>query len=144
LRNVFIEGPPEKFEGARLMIEAIVADHRRIQENFSLIGEVNPFPGPYTYFAIPNAITGSIIGAQGSAIKSLYQKTGCYIFIPQDVTSKNERVLQLSGTFDQITKCKQELLSIMSNSKQTEKCSEYKPKHELASTGQIALLEKNK
>jgi|LauGreDrversion4_2_1035121.scaffolds.fasta_scaffold142480_1 hypothetical protein len=68
------------------MIEAIVEDHRRIQENFSQIGEVNPFPGPYSHFHIPNAITDLIIGAKGSTIKGLYQKTGCYIFIPQDVS----------------------------------------------------------
>ena len=44
------------------MIEGIVDEHRRIQENFSQIGEVNPFPGPYTHFPIPNAITDVIIG----------------------------------------------------------------------------------
>jgi far upstream element-binding protein len=30
LRNVFIEGPPEKFDGARKLIEEIVDEHRRI------------------------------------------------------------------------------------------------------------------
>jgi len=30
MRNVFIEGPKEKFDGARKLIEDIVSDHRRI------------------------------------------------------------------------------------------------------------------
>ncbi len=34
LRNVFIEGQPDKFDGARKLIESIVDEHRRIQENF--------------------------------------------------------------------------------------------------------------
>lgn len=62
MRNVFIEGPPDKFNGSRRLIEEIVLEHRRIQENFSLIGEVNPFPGPYANFPIPNAITDIVIG----------------------------------------------------------------------------------
>ena len=35
LRNVFIEGQPDKFEGAKVLIEEIVEEHRKIQENFS-------------------------------------------------------------------------------------------------------------
>jgi hypothetical protein len=72
LRNVFIEGQPDKFEGARKLIESIVDEHRRIQENFQQIGEVNPFPGPHTFFPIHNAITDVIIGHNGSTIKALY------------------------------------------------------------------------
>lgn len=86
MRNVFIEGPPDKFDGSRRLIEDIVSEHRRIQENFSLIGEVNPFPGPYVNYVIPNAITDIIIGQNGQTIKQLYQKTGAYIFIPKDIT----------------------------------------------------------
>jgi hypothetical protein len=72
MRNVFIEGPPDKFDGAKELIENIVAEHRRIQENFSMIGEVNPFPGPYLNFSIPNAFTDIILGPGGSTIKQLY------------------------------------------------------------------------
>ncbi len=72
LRNVFIEGPPDKFDGARKLIEEIVDEHRRIQENFSQIGEVNPFPGPYALYPILNSITDVIIGPNGSSIKAIY------------------------------------------------------------------------
>ncbi|CDW89080.1 kh domain containing protein [Stylonychia lemnae] len=115
MRNVFIEGQPEKFDGAKALIENIVNEHRKMQESFSLKGEVNPFPGPYTNFAISNAIIDIIIGQNGQTIKSLHQKTGCYIFIPQEVNSSNERVLQLSGPLESIEKCKIELLQIIRN-----------------------------
>jgi hypothetical protein len=82
------------------LIEEIVEEHCRIQKKFSLIGEVNPFPGPYVFLAIPNPITDVIIGPNGSTIKALYLKIGVYIFIPKDVTPQNERVLQLSGSYD--------------------------------------------
>jgi polyribonucleotide nucleotidyltransferase len=71
-RNVFIEGSPEKFDNARVLIESIVDEHRKMQENLHLIGEVNPFPGPHASFHIPNAITDIIIGQFGSTIKALY------------------------------------------------------------------------
>lgn len=72
MRYVFIEGNQEKFDGAKKLIENIVEDHRKMQESFSLKGEVNPFPGPYYLFPIPNAITDIIIGQNGSTIKSLH------------------------------------------------------------------------
>jgi len=90
-----------------------VDEHRRIQENFSQIGEVNPFPGPYALLAIPNRLTDIIIGPNGSTIKTLYQKSGAYIFIPNEITSTNERVLQLSsggGLHDSVDKCRHEIL----------------------------------
>ena len=35
MRNVFIEGPSDRFEGARKLIENIVDEHRKMQEQFS-------------------------------------------------------------------------------------------------------------
>lgn len=76
---------------------------------------MNPFPGPYSLFPIPNAIIDVVIGQNGSTIKALYQKTGAYIFIPKDITPSNERVLQLSGCFEAIDKCRLELIQILRN-----------------------------
>jgi len=50
-----------------------------------MIGEVNPFPGPYLFLPIPNHVIDVIIGPNGQTIKTLYQKTGGYIFIPKDI-----------------------------------------------------------
>jgi hypothetical protein len=34
-----------------------------------------------------------IIGPNGLTIKALYQKIGAYIFVPKEITLKNERVI---------------------------------------------------
>ena len=65
MRYVFIEGNNERLDGAKRMIDNIVEEHKKMQESFSLKGEVNPFPGPFAYFAIPNALTDIIIGQSG-------------------------------------------------------------------------------
>jgi len=87
MRNVFIEGTPDKFEAARKLIAEIVDEHKKIQEAFMQIGEVNPFPGPYTNFHVNNALIDVIIGKNGEKIKMLHQKTGAYIYVPVDLNS---------------------------------------------------------
>ena len=79
------------------MIQHIVEDHKRIQENFAKIGEVNPFPGPHTSYYIPDLATDMIIGKHGQTLKEIYQKTNCYIFVSDKVNEANERMLQFSG-----------------------------------------------
>eukprot|EP00347_Sterkiella_histriomuscorum_P010562 403375811 len=117
MRYVFIEGNQEKFDGAKKLIENIVDEHRIMQEQFSSQGEINRFPGPYSFFPIPDTLIDIIIGQHGQTIKLLHQKTGCYIFIPDEVTEKNERILQLSGSIDSVDKCKIELSQILENVK---------------------------
>lgn len=68
-------------------------DHKKIQENFAKLGELNPFPGPHTSFYIPDLATDMIIGKNGSILKSIYQKTNSYIFISDNVNDKYERML---------------------------------------------------
>jgi far upstream element-binding protein len=71
LRNVFVEGPPEKLEAARLLIQKIVSDHREIQERFYQlgVGDINPFPGPHHMMPLPDEYTAAIIGFEGQTIK---------------------------------------------------------------------------
>ena len=57
--------------------------------------------------------TDAIIGVYGQTLKSMFQKTGCYIFVPKDVNAKSERVYQLSGTYDSVERCKLELLHLI-------------------------------
>lgn len=98
MRYVFIEGQDkEKFEPARQLIQNIVEDHKKIQENFEKQGEVNPFPGPHVSYFIPDIATDMIIGQDGLVLKQIYQKTNCYIFVSDKVNENNERMLQFSG-----------------------------------------------
>ena len=116
IRNVFVEAPQERYELAKKLIDEIVTEARRLNKsssnayNISFTSEVNPFPGPHIPYPIPNSLTGLIIGKNGDTIKQLHNKCGAYIFIPKQYDmSTNERVLELSGSEDQIDRAKKEI-----------------------------------
>lgn len=71
LRNVFVEGPPEKYQKAKEMIEEIIRENRRASDPQIHVGEHNPFPGPYTYVRIPDRYVGLIIGKNGDTLKGI-------------------------------------------------------------------------
>ena len=61
MRNVFIEGPPSKYERAKQLIEEIVDQHKSIHV-------VSP-NSIIDYYVIPNNFTGLIIGLDFNARK---------------------------------------------------------------------------
>lgn len=114
VRNVFIEGPPEKYELAKRLIEEIISEQISMKQNYSHLGEVNPFPGPHTPLRIPNKMVGLIIGRNGETVKIIHQKTGCFIFIPKDSRPGEDfRDLQLSGPAESVEICKREIISMI-------------------------------
>jgi rRNA processing protein Krr1/Pno1 len=114
VRNVFIEGPPEKYENAKKQIEEIVSEQIFLKHNFSQIGDINPFPGPHTPIRIPNKMVGLIIGRNGENIRNLYQKTDCLIFIPKEsMPGQDFRELEISGPPDGVEICKREITSLI-------------------------------
>ena len=74
---------------AKKLIDEIVNEAKRLNKtsatngNVTFTSEINPFPGPHLPFAIPNSLTGLIIGKAGDTIKQLHNKCGAYIFIPK-------------------------------------------------------------
>lgn len=113
VRNVFIEGPPEKYESAKKAIEDIISD-QYMNQNFSHTGDVNPFPGPHTKLKIPNKMVGLIIGKGGDTVRIIHQKTNCYIFIPKESKPGEDfRELELSGPPTCIEECKREIVSMI-------------------------------
>ena len=102
-------------ENARLLIQTIVHDHKRMQESLlrAGLGECNPFEGQKKYVPIQEIYADVIIGVYGQQIKTLYQRTGCQIFVPKETNADNERIFQLSGTYDQVERCKYELISLL-------------------------------
>ena len=67
IRNVFVEGPQDKLENARVLIEKIVHEHKRVQESLLKVGlgEHNPFEGPYKNVPIQDLYIDAIIGVNG-------------------------------------------------------------------------------
>ena len=78
------------------------------------MGEINPFPGPHNLLRIPNKMVGLIIGKNGETVKTIHQKTGCYIFIPKDSKpGEDYRELELSGPEQSVEICKREIISMI-------------------------------
>ena len=113
-RYVFIEGPPEKYEIAKKLIEDIISEQIAMKQNFSHLGETNPYPGPYTPLKIPNKMVGLIIGRNGETVKIIHERTQCLIFIPKESRPGEDfRELQLSGSPENVENCKREIISMI-------------------------------
>jgi hypothetical protein len=62
VRNVFVEGSHEKYLLAKEAIEAIITEHRRVNDPQIHIGETNPFSKPNKYVKVMDKYVGLIIG----------------------------------------------------------------------------------
>ena len=114
MRYVFIEGPEEKFEFAKKLIELIIADQVNMKMNSAHLGESNPNPGPYTLLKIPNKMVGLIIGRNGETVKLIQESTGSNVFIPKESRPGEDfRELQLSGKLENVEICRREIISMI-------------------------------
>lgn len=82
LRNVFVEGVPERYQRAKEMIEEIIREHRRTADPQVHVGDYNPFPGPHQKVKVPDKYVGLIIGKNGDTLKGIAQRSNTKIFVP--------------------------------------------------------------
>ena len=114
MRYVFIEGPEDRYEFAKKLIEAIIAEQVNMKMNSAHLGESNPNPGPYTLLKIPNKMVGLIIGRNGETVKLIQESTGCDVYIPKDSRPGEDfRELQLSGKTENVEICRREIISMI-------------------------------
>ena len=114
MRYVFIEGPEDRFEIAKKLIEAIIAEQVNMKMTSAHLGESNPHPGPYTLLKIPNKMVGLIIGRNGETVKVIQESTGCNVFIPKESRPGEDfRELQLSGKLENVEICRREIISMI-------------------------------
>lgn len=71
VRNVFVEGSHEKYLLAKEAIEAIISEHRRVNDPQIHIGEINPFSKPQRNLKVLDKHVGLIIGKQGDTLKNI-------------------------------------------------------------------------
>jgi len=105
VRNVFVDGPPERYEHAKNLIQAIVDEYQKAHA---------PPPGFTSIdYQIPNMITGLLIGKGGETLKRLMAKTKAQIIVPKvlDYTSP-DRIIHIKGTDEQIDMVKKEIDSL--------------------------------
>jgi far upstream element-binding protein len=82
LRNVFVEGTPEKYQKAKDLIEEIIRDHRRSSDQIIHVGDSNPFYGNKEYVPIPDKYVGLVIGKSSENLKGIAQRSNTKIFVP--------------------------------------------------------------
>ena len=114
MRYVFIEGPEDKYEIAKKLIEAIIGEQVNMKLNSAHLGESNPNPGPYTLLKIPNKMVGLIIGKNGETVKLIQETTESNVYIPKESRPGEDfRELQLSGKAENVERCRREIISMI-------------------------------
>ena len=87
-----------------------------MKQSFSHLRDINPFPGPHTFFKVLNKYIGLVIGKNGDTVRTLHQKTGCFIFIPKESQpGEDYRFLELSGPKESIDSCKADIDELIEN-----------------------------
>jgi far upstream element-binding protein len=71
LRNVFVEGPPEKYQKAKELIDDIIREHRRSSDALFHVGDTNPFYGNLDKLRVPDKYVGLIIGKGSENLKGI-------------------------------------------------------------------------
>lgn len=109
VRNVFVDGPEDRFRHAKSLIDAIIAEYQKTHA---------PSPGFISVdMTIPNSITGLLIGKNGETLKKLMAKTKAQVIIPKDLDyTMPERTIHIKGTKEQIDAVKKEVESLKNSS----------------------------
>jgi predicted PilT family ATPase len=115
LRNVFVEGAPEKYQKAKDMIEEIIREHRRATDPIIHVGDTNPFVGNMEKLRVPDKYVGLIIGKSSENLKGIAQRSNTKIFVPQKKIQPEaeERIVEIVGDPHCIEIAKQEIMTVI-------------------------------
>lgn len=115
LRNVFVEGTPEKYQKAKELIEDIIKEHRRAVDPLIHVGDSNPFLGNPERIKVPDKFVGLIIGKSGENLKGIAARTNAKIFVPQRNLNPDaeDRVIELIGDPHCIEMARTEIIALV-------------------------------
>ncbi|KAF1325595.1 Far upstream element binding protein 3, partial [Globisporangium splendens] len=130
-RFVSISGTEEALQKAQTMIQNLVDERtngggprggggfreRDDNDRMARYGGVNPDGSESMELHIPNERVGLIIGRAGATIKSIQQRTGSSVTIPQtpDPNNPSMRLITIRGTIQAKEAAKQEILAIIND-----------------------------
>lgn len=114
VRNVFVDGPVDRYEAAKKLIENIVNEVSFIS-NLQYKKTHALAPDQLTLdFIIPNQSIGGLIGKGGETLKKLMNKTKAQIIIPRAADFPYpERIIQIKGTKEQVEAAKREIEALI-------------------------------
>ncbi|CAI2365333.1 unnamed protein product [Moneuplotes crassus] len=126
MRNVFIEGPPEKYEKARKLIEDVVEEHKKLHEKNGM-KDRSALQGDPIKFEVPQHLIGLIIGFRGDTIHSIQSRTRTTIIVPKDSkysknsvaksehASQKNAIVEIYGSTSNCCKAQREIKKIISS-----------------------------
>lgn len=89
-RNVFVEGPDDKYRKAKEMIDDIIRVQKQVQnpQINTAVADINPFSSMLNQekifkFEVPDKMVGLVIGKGGETLKNIALKSNTKIFVPQ-------------------------------------------------------------
>jgi len=110
IRNVFVEGAPDRYEHAKRLIEAIVEEHQ------GALGIEHTGNEICVKYPVPNNMVGLLIGRGGENLKKLMAKTHASIHIPKtSEPGSTERAVEIRGSKEQIEAVKREIMNFTAN-----------------------------
>ena len=90
MRNVFVEGPDDKYRKAKDLIDDIIRVQKQVTnpQIHTAVADVNPFSSMHNQdnilkFDVPDKMVGLVIGKGGETLKSIALKSNTKIFVPQ-------------------------------------------------------------
>lgn len=114
MRNVFVEGPTDKYQKAKEMIDEIIREHKRTADPQAHVGDHNPFSGPHQKVKVPDKYVGLIIGKNSETLKGIAQRTNTKIFVPQkNLEGTDERTIEMDGDSYNIEMARQEIQQLI-------------------------------
>lgn len=131
-RFVSISGTEEALQKAQTMIQNLIDERmngggrpgggggfreRDDNDRMARYGGVNPDGSESMELHIPNERVGLIIGRGGATIKTIQQRTGASVTIPQtpDPNNPSMRLITIRGTMDAKEAAKQEIMLILND-----------------------------
>lgn len=127
-RFVSISGTEEALQKAQTMIQNLIDERmngggrggfreRDDNDRMARYGGVNPDGSESMELHIPNERVGLIIGRGGATIKTIQQRTGSSVTIPQtpDPSNPSMRLITIRGTMDAKEAAKQEIMAILND-----------------------------
>ncbi|GAB9471450.1 Splicing factor 1 [Globisporangium polare] len=130
-RFVSISGTEDALQKAQTMIQNLIDERmngggrgggggfreRDDNDRMARYGGVNPDGSESMELHIPNERVGLIIGRGGATIKTIQQRTGSSVTIPQtpDPNNPSMRLITIRGTMDAKEAAKQEIMAILND-----------------------------
>lgn len=114
-RYVFIEGPEDKYQHAKALIEEIVDDWRRNHQPQAIPLETKPSEGPSQVVPLPENLIGLLLGNNNrneqDIISCIHERYSVKVYIPSASDHSGNRNVEVSGEPDKIVRAIEDLFN---------------------------------